>query len=175
MADRYVDVAYSVGGHFDASHHLPYYSGPCSAVHGHTWRVSVEMAFMNVPVYELRGIHDGILVDFNEVRQAWEQFDHADLNELMGNPTAELIAIDIYDKVVEIVRSKCEYTFKLVVNVMESEDAAVAVTTEEIPPSIQKQYEDALEKAERDIKVELEQQEAGLHYQYGSMYAIKVD
>ena len=54
---------------FDASHRLLHYEGKCRNLHGHRWRVEVWIA----------GTIDGrtgILVDFNDIREAIERFDH---------------------------------------------------------------------------------------------------
>ena len=74
---------------FDAAHRLPGYDGKCSRVHGHTYEVEVVL---EGPVDE----ESGLLMDFYDLKQALkkvlEGLDHRDLNEILDNPTAEMIA-----------------------------------------------------------------------------------
>lgn len=177
MPDRYVDLAYSVSGHFHSGHHLPLYVGKCANPHGHTWYVTVEIAFRNVPVGELEECYDGMLIDFGHVEEIWDwpNLDHGDLNNVIANPTAELIGIYIYDRVMHLIRESCDYTCKVVVNVMESEGKAVAITADEVPPSIESQLGEAMAQAEEQIRLELAQQEAGLVQAAMRIRPIKVD
>ena len=54
---------------FDAAHHLTKYHGKCERPHGHTYKLVVTL----------------------------DHYDHADLNDLFENPTAENIAVAIYN------------------------------------------------------------------------------
>jgi 6-pyruvoyltetrahydropterin/6-carboxytetrahydropterin synthase len=77
---------------FDAAHYLSWHAGKCKAMHGHTYRVEVTIAG------ELN--HDGVVMDFADLDEVVERavisvFDHTLLNELLPNPTAELLAQDI--------------------------------------------------------------------------------
>ena len=77
------------GFKFDAAHCLPDYQGKCARLHGHTWRLDVEVAG---PVAE-----DGFVVDFTELKKAVQPvvdvLDHDCLNNLglpfSLNPTCE--------------------------------------------------------------------------------------
>ncbi len=73
---------------FDAAHSLPGYEGKCANLHGHTYRV--EMVIEG-PVGE-----DGFVMDFYRLKKilkaALQDLDHGCLNDLLPNPTAELIA-----------------------------------------------------------------------------------
>jgi 6-pyruvoyltetrahydropterin/6-carboxytetrahydropterin synthase len=74
---------------FDAAHMLPWHPGACRNLHGHTYRLEVSVQGPIGP--------SGIVVDFAEldavVRQVViDRFDHTYLNDLLDNPTAELIA-----------------------------------------------------------------------------------
>ena len=80
---------------FDAAHDLPWHPGRCRNLHGHTYRleVSVEGAI---------GEH-GIVMDFADLdavvrREVIDRLDHTYLNDLLDNPTAELIAGDIWKR-----------------------------------------------------------------------------
>lgn len=78
---------------FSAAHFLPGYDGPCSTIHGHTWRVEVW----------LKGDIDpetGMVADFRQVRELIKELDHPGdtLNEVLPwrsgiPPTAENIAL----------------------------------------------------------------------------------
>ncbi|MDA8293636.1 MAG: 6-carboxytetrahydropterin synthase [Actinomycetota bacterium] len=74
---------------FEAAHHLPWHPGRCRAVHGHSYRLEVTVGG---PVNE-----QGVVLDFDDVRQVVERqvvgpWDHSDLNTVLDNPTAELLA-----------------------------------------------------------------------------------
>jgi len=72
--------------HFDASHKLPTHQGPCSNLHGHTYRLEVEV--------EGEVGDDGMVMDFSELKKTVKEevicvLDHANLNDVVPNPTAE--------------------------------------------------------------------------------------
>ncbi len=82
---------------FAAAHTLRGYPGACSRMHGHNWKVEVE-----VDATELDGI--GMGLDFKVIKQSARELvgelDHRYLNEVppfdMLNPTAENIAAHLY-------------------------------------------------------------------------------
>ncbi len=84
---------------FAAAHTLRNYPGDCAKMHGHNWKVEVE-----VTATTLNEV--GIGMDFKQIRkEAKEVCDHLDheyLNELSPfdtiNPTAENIAAYIYNE-----------------------------------------------------------------------------
>ncbi len=73
---------------FEAAHHLNNYEGQCANLHGHSYFGKVW----------IRGeIQDpGFVIDFNEIKEIINLFDHQNLNDLQAfenlNPTAENIA-----------------------------------------------------------------------------------
>ncbi len=78
---------------FEAAHVLPFHPGKCSRLHGHSYRLEVAV---EGPLHEA-GPASGMVVDFDELarivrREVIDKLDHASLNDLMPNPTAELIA-----------------------------------------------------------------------------------
>jgi 6-pyruvoyltetrahydropterin/6-carboxytetrahydropterin synthase len=80
---------------FEAAHRLPWHAGKCSRAHGHSYRLEVTV--------EGRVGEQGVVIDFADLsaavhRDVIERLDHRDLNELMPNPTAELIAQDIWER-----------------------------------------------------------------------------
>lgn len=94
MPSRYT---LKVSTHFAAAHQLRGYPGACSRLHGHNWRVEVE-----VSATSLDGL--GMVVDFRSIKQEARavvgELDHHFLNEIPPfdeiNPTAENIAAHIY-------------------------------------------------------------------------------
>ena len=82
---------------FEAAHQLDWHSGACKNLHGHSYRLEVTVSG------PLTG--DGIVIDFADLsalvqREVIDRFDHTYLNDLLPNPTAELIAADIWDRLV---------------------------------------------------------------------------
>jgi 6-pyruvoyltetrahydropterin/6-carboxytetrahydropterin synthase len=85
---------------FEAAHHLPNVpeTHRCRRLHGHSYRVELRLAG-DVDA------HTGFVVDFFDVEKAFqpllERLDHYLLNAIAGleNPTAENIAIWIFDRV----------------------------------------------------------------------------
>ena len=80
---------------FSAANHLPDYKGDCANVHGHNYVLDVRVKGEVNP-------KTGMVIDFrdlsNIVREiVLSRLDHSDLNETIKNPTAENIAVWIYD------------------------------------------------------------------------------
>jgi 6-pyruvoyltetrahydropterin/6-carboxytetrahydropterin synthase len=73
---------------FDAAHSLPGYKGKCANLHGHTYKVELVV---EGPVGK-----NGFVMDFYDLKRvlalALDDLDHRCLNDLLQNPTAELIA-----------------------------------------------------------------------------------
>jgi 6-pyruvoyltetrahydropterin/6-carboxytetrahydropterin synthase len=74
---------------FEAAHQLPWHEGKCQHLHGHSYRLEVTVEGPIGP--------NGIVIDFADLRAVVERevidrYDHRFLNDLMDNPTAELIA-----------------------------------------------------------------------------------
>jgi 6-pyruvoyltetrahydropterin/6-carboxytetrahydropterin synthase len=81
---------------FEAAHQLPWHSGACQRLHGHGYRLEVTV---EGPLNE-----HGIVTDFADVaevvkREVIARFDHQYLNDLLDNPTAELIAHDAWKRI----------------------------------------------------------------------------
>ncbi len=78
---------------FEAAHQLPWHSGACRDLHGHGYRLEVTVGgAVN---------DDGIVIDFADIgevarREVIARYDHTYLNDLLDNPTAELIAEDAW-------------------------------------------------------------------------------
>lgn len=80
---------------FEASHQLSWHSGKCANLHGHSYGLDVTV---NGPINA-----NGVVTDFGDIKAAvtkhvLDEYDHAHLNDFLPNPTAELIALDITDR-----------------------------------------------------------------------------
>ena len=81
---------------FEAAHQLPWHPGKCRELHGHGYRLEVTV---EGPLNE-----QGVVLDFDEVeavvaREVIARYDHTYLNDLLDNPTAELIAQDAWKRI----------------------------------------------------------------------------
>jgi 6-pyruvoyltetrahydropterin/6-carboxytetrahydropterin synthase len=80
---------------FEAAHQLPWHSGKCRNLHGHGYRLEVTV---EGPVGD-----NGMVLDFADVeavveREVIGRYDHTYLNDLLENPTAELIAHEVWKR-----------------------------------------------------------------------------
>jgi len=78
---------------FEAAHQLPWHEGRCRQLHGHSYRLEVTV---DGPLNE-----HGVVIDFADLkavvqREVIERYDHRYLNDLIDNPTAELVAHEIW-------------------------------------------------------------------------------
>lgn len=81
---------------FDAAHHLPNYQGKCKNLHGHTYKLEVTLSG------ELERT-SGMLIDFAKLKKivkedVLKEMDHAYLNDILKNPTAENLINLIWKK-----------------------------------------------------------------------------
>jgi 6-pyruvoyltetrahydropterin/6-carboxytetrahydropterin synthase len=86
---------------FDSAHNLINYNGKCEHLHGHTYKLVVKIS----------GTPDtnGLLIDFVELKkivndEIIEVLDHKYLNEIIEQPTAENIAVWIWNHLKEKIR-----------------------------------------------------------------------
>ncbi|MDD5053500.1 MAG: 6-carboxytetrahydropterin synthase QueD [Sulfuricurvum sp.] len=75
---------------FEAAHHLPHHKGKCRNIHGHSYRLEIEITG---PIVE-EGPSQGMVLDFGDLKEiveriVLEDIDHQDLNNIWQNPTAE--------------------------------------------------------------------------------------
>ena len=80
---------------FDAAHNLVNYHGKCEKLHGHTYKLVVKL--------EGEPDEEGMVFDFVELKnlvneKIIKEFDHAYLNNIIPQPTAENIAIYTWNK-----------------------------------------------------------------------------
>ncbi|HGX91811.1 MAG TPA: 6-carboxytetrahydropterin synthase QueD [Candidatus Tenderia sp.] len=114
---------------FAAAHTLRDYPGDCAKLHGHNWKVEVE-----VVATVLNEV--GIGVDFKTIRkhanEVCDYLDHTYLNELSPfdkiNPTAENIAAYIYRELGQ--RLNGDTTRVCAITIWETERACVRYTEE---------------------------------------------
>ncbi len=80
---------------FDSAHSLPEYNGKCKNIHGHTWRLDVEVAGM----YNGPAVYPTMVLDFVDLKRivnevVIDKLDHKFINdELPGPPTAENMTV----------------------------------------------------------------------------------
>ena len=107
---------------FDAAHWLPNHEGKCKNLHGHTWKVEIEVSGQ---------METGMIIDFSELKKTIQhyilvQLDHTCLNERGGsayleNPTAENLCLWIHQ---QLDPPLAKHGHRLVrVRVWESEDS----------------------------------------------------
>lgn len=84
---------------FEAAHRLPRHPGACRELHGHSYRLVVTV---DRPVDR----ESGLAIDFSQLkaivtREVLERLDHRYLNDLIDNPSAEVIAEWIWRRLAE--------------------------------------------------------------------------
>jgi len=115
---------------FAAAHLLRGYAGECSRLHGHNWKVEVE-----VVASALNEV--GMGIDFKDIkastREVIGRLDHRNLNDLPPfdkiNPTAENIAAHIYTTLAANLNN--ERAQVAAVTIWETERACVKYTEQE--------------------------------------------
>jgi 6-pyruvoyltetrahydropterin/6-carboxytetrahydropterin synthase len=104
---------------FSSAHHLPQYDGPCRNLHGHTWKV---VFLLEGPVKE-----NGMVYDFKILKKLLDEQlpDHQYLNDFVENPTAENLAVYLFNKVSAALKT-LGLTLKTL-ELWENENAAAVV------------------------------------------------
>ncbi len=90
--------------YFDAAHFLSGYDGKCANLHGHTYKLEV--------VVSGKVGKSGMVVDFSHVKKVVnrvvvDKLDHANLNDVFSNPTAENMVVWIFDEVKKELPALC--------------------------------------------------------------------
>jgi 6-pyruvoyltetrahydropterin/6-carboxytetrahydropterin synthase len=80
---------------FDAAHNLVHYHGKCERLHGHTYKLTVKL--------EGSPDSEGMIFDFLELKEIVKEkvlnrLDHSYLNNFIPQPTAENIAVFVWDE-----------------------------------------------------------------------------
>lgn len=84
---------------FDAAHFLPNYYGKCERMHGHTYKLQVTI--------EGKVGQNGLVMDFVILKKmvkekVLDRLDHYLLNDLLEIPSAENVALWIWDQLVDL-------------------------------------------------------------------------
>lgn len=79
---------------FEAAHYLPDYDGPCSRLHGHSYKLQVTVSGAIDTV-------SGMIIDFNILKKVIKElivdkYDHSYLNDYFELPTAENMVYDFF-------------------------------------------------------------------------------
>lgn len=84
---------------FDAAHALTQYYGKCENLHGHTYRLEVTV---EGPVHDNGMVVDFVLLKRVVKKHVLSKLDHQNLNDHFDNPSAELIAMWIWNRLVDL-------------------------------------------------------------------------
>ena len=81
---------------FDAAHYLPEYNGKCEHLHGHTYKLVVKV--------EGTPDKEGMVIDFLKLKEivkekAVSKLDHSCINDILPQPSAENIAMWVWQQV----------------------------------------------------------------------------
>jgi 6-pyruvoyltetrahydropterin/6-carboxytetrahydropterin synthase len=112
-----------VHAHFSSAHSLRGYKGECEELHGHNWKVGVQIAAETLD-------NLGMVIDFKLVKQKLhpiiQRLDHKHLNDISPfdtlNPSSENIAFYIFQ---ELKKSLTDERINIAkVKVWESDDSS---------------------------------------------------
>ncbi|MCF6097259.1 6-carboxytetrahydropterin synthase QueD [Thermovorax subterraneus] len=112
---------------FDAAHNLVSYKGKCEKLHGHTYRLVVVLD--GVPDRE------GMIMDFLELKEivgekVLKKLDHSYINDILKQPSAENIAVWVWQQLEEGVRRENCRLYE--VQVWETETSGVIYRGEDL-------------------------------------------
>jgi 6-pyruvoyltetrahydropterin/6-carboxytetrahydropterin synthase len=98
---------------FSAAHIIRGYNGPCSRLHGHNWKVTVEA---KTDVLDTIGMSVDFYVLQKKTEEIVAKFDHRDVNSIPPfdkelNPTSENIARYIYDELKKLLPVNVKLSF----------------------------------------------------------------
>lgn len=87
---------------FDAAHYLPEYNGKCERLHGHTYKLVVKV--QGTPD------HEGMVIDFISLKNIVKEnvlvhLDHACINDILPQPSAENISVWVWNKLKDLLHS----------------------------------------------------------------------
>ena len=89
---------------FEAAHHLPNYDGACRNLHGHSYKLEVEVA-------GIVGSLTGMIIDFSDLKNTVKMlvispYDHSDLNNHFDMPTAENMCSEIFKRLSSAINNQ---------------------------------------------------------------------
>lgn len=95
---------------FDAAHNLINYHGKCERLHGHTYKLVVKLS--GTPDEE------DMIYDFVDLKNLvkeniLEEFDHHYINDFIEQPTAENIAVYIWNKLEPLVKTETAELYEI--------------------------------------------------------------
>jgi 6-pyruvoyltetrahydropterin/6-carboxytetrahydropterin synthase len=116
---------------FDAAHKLVHYHGKCENLHGHTYKMMVEIS--GTPDDE------GMIVDFVKVKETVQaevisKFDHNYLNDIIPQPSAENIARYAFEHLNDALRGP-NYSLSAV-RIWETANSSVIFAREDLEDGI---------------------------------------
>ena len=114
-----------VHAHFSSAHSLRGYQGKCEELHGHNWKVGVQIAAETLDDL-------GMVIDFTvlkkELHKIIQRLDHKHLNDISPfdtlNPSSENIAFYIFQKLKKLFTHERISIAK--VTVWESDDSSAS-------------------------------------------------
>lgn len=88
---------------FEAAHYLPNHDGKCRNLHGHSYKLQVEVS--GRVLHDEGSPKDGMVIDFGPLKdqikkEVWSQLDHKCINNDLpeiGTPTAENIVFWVFN------------------------------------------------------------------------------
>lgn len=96
-----IPMSLSMERTFEAAQYIPNHKGHCKFMHGHSYRVQVNLkGVMNTKT--------GMLVDFGDIKNLIDRFDHTSLNDTFKMPSAENIAFYFAAKILRMNRNSVE-------------------------------------------------------------------
>ena len=95
---------------FDAAHNLIHYHGKCERLHGHTYKLVVKLKGTPGP--------EDMVYDFTQLKKLVKEevlvdFDHRYINDFIEQPTAENIAVYIWDRLEPLVRTETARLYEI--------------------------------------------------------------
>jgi 6-pyruvoyltetrahydropterin/6-carboxytetrahydropterin synthase len=99
---------------FEAAHVLPHHPGKCRNLHGHSYRLVVTVDRPVDPA-------SGLAIDFSELKrivraEVVHRLDHVYVNDMIDNPTAENMAVWIWDRLAPALPGLAEIELHETVN-----------------------------------------------------------
>lgn len=116
---------------FAAAHFLPGHR-KCGVIHGHNYRVVIEVSRNLLYLAQMEGIietlDEAMVIDFAILKGMIEhyilaEYDHVDLNIFMEYPTAERIAQNLFMLLRELLLTKTDKVLLESVTVWETDDS----------------------------------------------------
>lgn len=112
---------------FEASHNLVDYEGACSQLHGHSYKLYVTVS--GVVNTDSSEVSDCMVLDFKALKSLVEnkvvkKLDHSYLNKYFYQPTAEIMAVRIFEIISKALPKDCVLTK---VRLYETEDSYAEV------------------------------------------------